>query len=323
LKDVVNCVFEKALAEAPFCPTYAKFCYTVSSRKTLADDEKFKENGQVQTFKRLLLNQCQKEFGKHDSYQVDTKIDDAAREVQKKRLLGTIRFVGDLYINKMATARIIKECLNTLLGDIPNEQDIEVCCQLLETCGKHIDGSDPNLLPRYFSTLKLWSSSGDLGICTRIRFKMKDIIELRQKKWKARIEKVKAVKIGEIHKQDQKDKQRAKMASNQNKNRRTNRSMPRNQISDRYSQKPRKAKRDDYDNNSWSSASARKKQHPDRTRGRTEDSRRNYQKKQDMSQKRSKKNEDLTPNRPSMFDVLNDEEEMLPVRGGRQSRQSQ
>lgn len=68
LKDVVNCVFEKALQEAPFCPTYAKFCLTVCNKmKIKSDDQSFFEDGKVQTFRRVLLNGCQREFMSHSN----------------------------------------------------------------------------------------------------------------------------------------------------------------------------------------------------------------------------------------------------------------
>ena len=54
LRDVVTAIFEKALAEPTFSPTYAQFCVVLSDKlPTFADDE-----GE-QTFRKLILNRCQ------------------------------------------------------------------------------------------------------------------------------------------------------------------------------------------------------------------------------------------------------------------------
>lgn len=118
LKIVVGCVFEKSLLEASFCPTYANFSKSINENGFQCTTD-----GQKQYFKRLLLNQCQKEFESHARLPPDA--DKKIRATKKGRLLGTIRFIGELYIRKMATVRIIKECLTTLLGDRPNEKDLE------------------------------------------------------------------------------------------------------------------------------------------------------------------------------------------------------
>jgi len=309
LKEVVNCVFEKALSEASFCPTYATFCNTLSKANVGKNEQPFMENGQKQTFKRILLNQCQHEF---ESHAMSTDEEKSVRDAKKKRLLGTIRFIGELYIRKMATGRIIKECLSTLLGDYPHAKDLEALCKLLETCGKYIDGSDPRLLNSYFATLKQWSTDKSFDLDMRIRFKLKDVIELRQKKWKARIEKEEAKKLSEIHKQDKKEKQKARDIAAKGQRRGRN---PRGMERDRYSSmrsSPTKKSRSGPSDNEWQSANSRggPKKYPTRQeRERTEESRssrnssRNYQKKE-KSQKPTKRSK--TDARPvaNRFDAL-------------------
>merc|ERR1712038_1053226 len=160
---------------------------------------------------------------------------------KKKRLLGTIKFIGELYL-----VNIIKECIQTLLGHEPDEENLEALCQLFETCGKVVDSSCPQMLNVPFQKLKLWSENTDISM--RIRFKLKDTIELRQKNWKARYEKASAKKISEIHKEDKKEKEKAKAQAN--KNRRTPRGLP-PQMVDRYSSKSRNKSRG-HDSRDWS-----------------------------------------------------------------------
>lgn len=56
LKDIVNCVFEKALDEPVFSPVYAEFCLKLSDKLPTYKEE---VTGEAQSFKRLILNQCQ------------------------------------------------------------------------------------------------------------------------------------------------------------------------------------------------------------------------------------------------------------------------
>lgn len=89
---------------------------------------------------------------------------------------------------------------------------------MLETCGKVIESQASGMLAPIMLTLKEWSSTAHIPILdNRIRFKIIDVIELRQKGWKARIEKEEAKKISEIHKQDKKEKQMAKNQTKMNR----------------------------------------------------------------------------------------------------------
>ena len=56
-------------------------------------------------------------------------------------MLGNIRFIGELYKQKMLTEKIMHECLIKLLGEVenPDEDEIECLCKLLHTIGKMID----------------------------------------------------------------------------------------------------------------------------------------------------------------------------------------
>ena len=116
-------------------------------------------------FKRILIAKCQREFYRDymedlnkDKYESDlaaAESEDKRKEVHseweqqerkaRKRSLGNIRFIGELYKLKMLTVRIMHECVNKLL--IPNhaeslearEESLECLCKLLTTVGKDLD----------------------------------------------------------------------------------------------------------------------------------------------------------------------------------------
>ena len=64
-------------------------------------------------------------------------------EMVKRRTLGTIRFIGELYIRHMIASRIMRHCITLLFGDInaPVEEDIEALCRLLDTTGRYLENS--------------------------------------------------------------------------------------------------------------------------------------------------------------------------------------
>ena len=67
-----------------------------------------------------------------------------AAQKAKRRGLGLVRFIGELYKLEMLTARIMHECVRKLLSNVetPEEEDIESLCRLLTTVGKQLEASD-------------------------------------------------------------------------------------------------------------------------------------------------------------------------------------
>merc|ERR1719225_501412 len=58
----------------------------------------------------------------------------------RKRSLGNIRFIGELYKLGMLTARIMHECVRKLLNSNPSdEESLECLCRLLTTVGQDLD----------------------------------------------------------------------------------------------------------------------------------------------------------------------------------------
>ena len=57
----------------------------------------------------------------------------------RRRSLGNIRFIGELYKLKMLTARIMHECLKQLLRSPADEEALECLCRLLATVGKDLE----------------------------------------------------------------------------------------------------------------------------------------------------------------------------------------
>lgn len=61
----------------------------------------------------------------------------AEERAARKRMLGNIAFVGQLYKNKLLTEKIMHNCITTLLQDLvnPRSEDVECLCKLMVTVG--------------------------------------------------------------------------------------------------------------------------------------------------------------------------------------------
>ncbi|XP_009619115.1 eukaryotic translation initiation factor 4G-like isoform X1 [Nicotiana tomentosiformis] len=195
LAGVISQIFDKALMEPTFCEMYANFCSHLAGE--LPD---FVEDDQKITFKRLLLDKCQEEFerGEREEAEADSmeedgemKMSEGKREEKRlqarRRMLGNIRLIGELYKKKMLTERIMHECIQKLLGQYqtPDEEDIEALCKLMSTIGDMIDHSKAkDYMDAYFDMMTTMANNTDLS--SRVRFMLMDIIDLRKNKWQQR-----------------------------------------------------------------------------------------------------------------------------------------
>lgn len=94
-----------------------------------------------------------------------------AAQKAKRRGLGLVRFIGELYRLSMLTDRIMHECIKKLLANIdnPEEEDIESLCRLLTTVGKGLDiAKAKNHMDIYFQRMSVISSNDKNA--SRIRF---------------------------------------------------------------------------------------------------------------------------------------------------------
>ncbi|MGH0128178.1 UNVERIFIED_CONTAM: hypothetical protein FKN15_044826 [Acipenser sinensis] len=115
LKGVIDLIFEKAISEPNFSVAYANMCRCLMGLKVSTTDKP----GVTVNFRKLLLNRCQKEFEKDkDDDEVFEKkqkeldaaaVDDekqrlreeleVAKDTARRRSLGNIKFIGELFIS--------------------------------------------------------------------------------------------------------------------------------------------------------------------------------------------------------------------------------
>ncbi|KAJ1558492.1 hypothetical protein HK096_011544 [Nowakowskiella sp. JEL0078] len=222
LQGVINLVFDKALDEPTFASMYATLCSFLSLELPKIQswiDLNTKNNA----FRRILLNKCQEEFesGMHwageseDIAAAQKRIDELPAEERenlmekvyaiskaKRRALGNIQFIGELFKRQMLTEKIIHACISHQLRNIsePEEEDIESLCKLMTTVGAKIDHvKAKSFMDAYF--LRVQQLSMHTSLSSRIRFMLKDLLDLRVNSWTQRavVASNGPMKISEIH----------------------------------------------------------------------------------------------------------------------------
>ncbi|KAL3683609.1 hypothetical protein R1sor_001631 [Riccia sorocarpa] len=208
LTGVISQIFDKALTEPTFCEMYAKFCVQLA-----AELPEFVEEEEKITFKRVLLNKCQEEFERGEREQQEAEKTEEEGEVKltkeereekrvkaRRRMLGNIRFIGELYKKNMLTERIMHECIKKLLGEYqnPDEEDVEALCKLMSTIGRIIDHQKAKEhIDTYFRRMETLSENYKLS--SRLRFMLKDVIDLRRNGWQERRKVEGPQRIDDIH----------------------------------------------------------------------------------------------------------------------------
>ncbi|KAJ8345432.1 hypothetical protein SKAU_G00296250 [Synaphobranchus kaupii] len=196
LEGIGNMVFEKAIGEVKFTSTYANMCHYLKELTVPCRDPSFQLN-----FRFLMLHLCRKEFFRvnGDGKILEKELQDlnaanteeeslhlkeelgAKVIAHRRRAVGTMKFLGELFKLNMVRDVVILGCVSTYL-DTQSEEALECLCCLITTTGTALDCE--NVKPQmdgYFSQLNQILKEGKST--SRVRFMLQDVMDLRQNNW--------------------------------------------------------------------------------------------------------------------------------------------
>ena len=219
LRQVIQLTFEKACDEAHWASMYAKFCKRMletMSPEIRDENVRDKVGNPVvggALFRKYLLNRCQEEFERGWEVNLPEKPEGQSEEAAmlsdeyyiaaaaKRRGLGLIQFIGELYKLGMLTLRIMHECVLKLLDfeGTPDESAIESLVKLLRTVGFTMENTEagPKMINMYFERIQKIMNTE--GLPSRMHFMLLDVADLRKKGWKSKDDAKGPKTIQEIH----------------------------------------------------------------------------------------------------------------------------
>ncbi|KAI4518893.1 ARM repeat-containing protein, partial [Schizophyllum commune Loenen D] len=232
LIQVIRLVFEKATDEAAWSEMYARLFRKMMeqiSPKVQDDGIRNAECKPItggQLFRKYLLICCQEFFERSWMSKEVTAAAAAIKAVEsanekkqggdnepdlysdeyyaaqkaKRQGLGLIRFLGELFKLQMLPERVMHQCVQKLLGnfDDPKEEDLEGLCVLFTTVGELLDIPRAHVhMDVYLARMKELTKM--LTVSPRLRFSLQDVIELRQRNWRARRPAAEPTSLAQIH----------------------------------------------------------------------------------------------------------------------------
>eukprot|EP00742_Colponemidia_sp_Colp-10_P008716 GILJ01009457.1.p1 GENE.GILJ01009457.1~~GILJ01009457.1.p1 ORF type:complete len:805 (+),score=153.94 GILJ01009457.1:192-2606(+) len=183
MRVFMELIFDKAVTEHSFTAMYAELCVRLVQHMPKFEDP---ETGKPIAFKRMLLNKCQKEFETDPTLPAtDSMTAEEKEETEfkmRKRMFGNIHFIGELFKRNLLTTNTMHECVCRLLSlENPVVEDIEQLVKLMRTIGLTLEHSSKELMDKWF--LSLQELQANEKLVSRVRFMIKDLLELRENNW--------------------------------------------------------------------------------------------------------------------------------------------
>lgn len=214
----VDLIVSKAQMEEHFCFMYADLCRKITDAWSSEEDKAAESAGADSTedstikeslgskFRVMLLERCRLEFEIDRSKQLeeimqrDIPQDEKLEKeiLLKRRFTGHMRFIGEICMKNLVKPKIMKTCLDSLL-DLGDEEALVCLIKLFRTIGLRLEEYDMKKGKNYVQqTLsRVYELSENKELSSRIRFMLKDLLDMSRSGWQARREEVKATKLGD------------------------------------------------------------------------------------------------------------------------------
>jgi translation initiation factor 4G len=219
----VEMIVLKAQMEEHFCFMYADLCRKITDKWaekdenglelesetiTNAEGDETKKVSLGKVFRERLLERCRDEFSidrvkcLEDIRSLDVPIDvkEEKEIILKKRYTGHMRFIGELFIKDLVKATIMYTCIDELLGNVDEEENLVCMAKLLQTIGLKLEAYDNRKkrhnVATYFVSIK---EKSETHPTSRMRFMLRDLIDMRKNNWTVRREQETAKSLDDLN----------------------------------------------------------------------------------------------------------------------------
>ena len=143
---------------------------------------------------------------------------DDDKRLSRRRSIGNIKLIAELYKLNMLNAKIMFGCFHTLLNH-EHEEYIECLCALMTNIGSNLtnaiksksnDKNQQNSFEMIFSKLKDIYDEKSFNVSSRIRFAILDLLDLRKNNWVPRRKAEGPKTIAQLH-EDMDNEERRKL----------------------------------------------------------------------------------------------------------------
>jgi len=203
-KETLECfveqIFSKAILEESYCKIYSQLASKFSTLKI-----NFSNNNR-KSFLSLLFSKCKTMFESDlDKQCNDVKelweekikkeqdermkslykdsIDEKVNKV-KDKYFGNMRFISELYLQNLVSNENLLDCVKSLLEQETNITCMEALSKMVQVVGQQLESNSPAELNRIFVKIVELSNSKQLPMKTR--FKLKDVIDMKNRNWQLR-----------------------------------------------------------------------------------------------------------------------------------------
>lgn len=240
LRQIVELTFDKAIDEPHWAQIYASFFLFLHTQ--LPDDivdrtDPDKIVSGVGALRRYMLNRSQQEFEKGWSeattdHPVEMMSDEYYQQIAlKRRGLGLIQFIGEIYKLQIISAKLLGRCFVRLASEDPSEDVVESMCKLIRTTAVALleadkqqrlaNGGQPSaaregaMLEMAMGAIRNWRENPKFNIMPRLKFKIMDIEDLAKKRFVGADESNGPKTIAQVHleakmEQERQEKEKAR-----------------------------------------------------------------------------------------------------------------
>eukprot|EP00762_Andalucia_godoyi_P002498 ANDGO_02824.mRNA.1 Eukaryotic translation initiation factor 4G len=214
IRRFTETIFEKAVWERFFCEMYSKLCSELCKNhwtkllpaipnEALTSPEAASRLESIpfeKHFKEMILNACREHFMKGVDFSVLEGLTGEERDekdvIIRKKMSGTVHFIGELYNQSVLIQKYFQLVLRMLLGVRiqeknppilvnPEPHEIEQVCELLTVAGQKLELEDAGIFAYALDRMKTLSDLKDI-YPSRIRFMLKDVVDLVKGGWKSK-----------------------------------------------------------------------------------------------------------------------------------------